>query len=217
MQKKVIQYKKNIKDYAQLIKDRINHVQIEEYPNYQLFENGKIWSWKQLCWAKPVMINEKDEYYNLINQSQNKHVTFRLATLMFEYFHKIINSDQNELRHETIKEFPDYEIYQNGKIWSKRFSKFIKPRIQGGHQIVWLSKKDNPKAKKAKHYGRFVHDLLYEHFINPIPAGYVIHHLDFCKTNNDLNNLILMTAEAHLWFHAQMSRGKKKPRKNKKN
>ncbi len=216
MQKKISQYKKNVNEYSQLVKEGIEHVQIEDYPNYQLFENGRIWSWKQLGWARPVMTNEKDEYYMLVNYKTNKSSTFRLATFMFKYFHKTIN-EQSELRHVTIKEFPGYELFQNGKIWSKRFSKFIKPRMQGGHKIVWLGKKDNPDAKKAKHYGRFVHDLLYEHFINPIPEGCVIHHLDFCKTNNDLNNLILMTSQAHMWFHGKMSKGKKKPRKNKKN
>lgn len=42
--------------------------------------------------------------------------------------------------------------------------------------------------------------------LTELPKGYVVHHIDFDKTNNDINNLALMTISAHGKLHS-MFRG----------
>lgn len=42
------------------------------------------------------------------------------------------------------------------------------------------------------------------HGITEIPEGYVVHHKDGCKTNNDIGNLQLMTVADHTAHHQGM-------------
>jgi hypothetical protein len=41
----------------------------------------------------------------------------------------------------------------------------------------------------------FIHKLVYEAFIGPVPNGYCIDHIDGDKYNNNLNNLRILTYE----------------------
>ena len=42
--------------------------------------------------------------------------------------------------------------------------------------------------------------------ITEIPKGYVVHHIDLDKTNNDINNLALMTNSAHSKLHRRLDK-----------
>lgn len=42
--------------------------------------------------------------------------------------------------------------------------------------------------------------------ITEIPKGYVVHHIDLDKTNNDINNLALMTNSAHCKLHQMLNK-----------
>lgn len=42
-----------------------------------------------------------------------------------------------------------------------------------------------------------LHNFIYEKEVSKIPDGYVIHHKDHNKTNNNIENLELLTPEAH--------------------
>lgn len=56
------------------------------------------------------------------------------------------------------------------------------------------------------------HRVIWEHFHKrKIPAGYVIHHVDFHARNNSLVNLQLLSKEAHHEVHAAQMRGEKNP------
>lgn len=55
--------------------------------------------------------------------------------------------------------------------------------------------------------------IFYHHYIwcltmgwTEIPTGYVIHHIDLDKTNNNINNLALMTIEAHTRLHQLLNK-----------
>ena len=55
--------------------------------------------------------------------------------------------------------------------------------------------------------------IFYHHYIwclamgwTEIPQGYVIHHIDLDKTNNNINNLALMTIEAHTRLHQLLNK-----------
>ena len=50
--------------------------------------------------------------------------------------------------------------------------------------------------------GEFVHRMVYEYFSGKsIPDGYVIHHIDEDKVNNNIDNLILMNDAEHRILH----------------
>ena len=56
---------------------------------------------------------------------------------------------------------------------------------------------DGKKAAQA-------HRIIWERAFGKIPEGYVIHHKDGNKHNNDLSNLQLMKSSEHKALHAQM-------------
>lgn len=55
--------------------------------------------------------------------------------------------------------------------------------------------------------------IYYHHYIwckynniTQIPDGFVVHHIDLDKTNNDINNLALMTVSAHARLHQMLNK-----------
>jgi NADH:ubiquinone oxidoreductase subunit len=53
--------------------------------------------------------------------------------------------------------------------------------------------------------------VMEKHLGCKIPKGWVVHHIDEDPTNDDIDNLALMTNKAHLILH---HKGKKNPKKN---
>lgn len=49
--------------------------------------------------------------------------------------------------------------------------------------------------------GRSLHREVWKYFFGEIPVGFVIHHIDCDKNNNDISNLRLMTKEEHSILH----------------
>ncbi len=188
---------------AQTVKARIksyqsetcNHVEVKNFPNYELFENGKLWSWSKLDWCKPTY--NSNIRYQLVNHKTGVYKCFLINTLVKEHFgHNLLPQDENlkNLKHITLNYSDDYEIYQNGLVWSSSLQRMLTVKhIKGGHNGVFI----NGKLKQ-------LHRLLYEHFINHIPKGYIIHHLNNIGTDNSLNNLILMQLSQHKRFHDNM-------------
>ena len=88
-----------------------------------------------------------------------------------------------EGNYKTIPNFPNYLIFDDGRVWSLTKHVFLKQRIAwGGYYTVGL--KNNGQS-----VSRFVHRLLAEAFI-PNPNNYkVVNHKDENKLNNSLDNL----------------------------
>lgn len=53
--------------------------------------------------------------------------------------------------------------------------------------------------------GKLMHRFIYEELVGDIPDGYVIHHKDLDKSNNDLSNLEMMTSSEHKALHARLN------------
>jgi len=63
------------------------------------------------------------------------------------------------------------------------------------------------KRTESGHYrgyhGKYIHQVVWEHFNGEIPKGYVIHHIDGDKSNNEISNLQIMTQHEHMELHRE--------------
>jgi len=92
----------------------------------------------------------------------------------------------------AILRFPDYDIFPDGKVWSKprlnsinswRKGRFLKSAThKSGHKCVYLS-------LNGKLFKRYVHRLVLEAFAGPCPNGKEGCHYDGNPANNELTNL----------------------------
>lgn len=68
-----------------------------------------------------------------------------------------------------------------------------------GYKAIYLP--DHPKANIS---GVIMYHnyLMEQHLGKPIPEGFVVHHIDGDKLNNDITNLVLVTPQVHGRIHA---------------
>ena len=60
-------------------------------------------------------------------------------------------------------------------------------------------------SRKEGNHSKYLHNLIWEnHYNKPVPEGYVIHHLDGDKLNNNINNLQCVKIENHNRFHNKL-------------
>jgi len=69
--------------------------------------------------------------------------------------------------------------------------------VRGGYESVGL-------VLNKKETRRYIHRLVFEYFVKPIPFGFFINHKDGNKLNNSLENLEIVTAKENT-RHAIMS------------
>ena len=88
-----------------------------------------------------------------------------------------------------FREYDNYEIYEDGRIFSYLTNKFLKPQTtKNGYQQVTLI--DN--YGKRKKY--LLHRVVYETFTSkPIPEGMQCNHISEDKTDNRFWNINIMT------------------------
>jgi len=83
-----------------------------------------------------------------------------------------------------VKDFPNYLIYPDGRVWSKngRSNGFMKPQLSRGYYYVYLYKDCKGKAK-------LIHRLIAEHYIaNPENKPFVDHR-NRDRKDNRIENL----------------------------
>ena len=95
-----------------------------------------------------------------------------------------------------FREYDNYEIYEDGRIFSYWTNKFLKPKTsKGGYQRVGLVDNEG----KQKWY--FVHRVVWESVTgSPIPEGMQINHISEDKTENFFENLELMSPKQNINF-----------------
>lgn len=111
-----------------------------------------------------------------------------------------------------FRDYNNYEVFENGKIWSYKISKFLKPlTLQSGYQMVILT--DNEGKKKSY----YVHRVVYEAVTGePIPEGYEINHISEAKYENFFENLQLLTHKQNINYGTRNSRARKSLTNNPK-
>lgn len=102
---------------------------------------------------------------------------------------------------KTIKQFPNYEIYEDGTIWRMEHDSFggshlTRRKIKANKSkngYLTVSMRDN-KGRKRQMY---VHRLVYMAFIGDIPPKHEIDHIDGDRANNSPSNLRQCTHKAN--------------------
>jgi hypothetical protein len=84
----------------------------------------------------------------------------------------------------TLKDYPMYQIFPTGEIFSKYRNKVLKPdQCKKGYQRVSLTDLSGKICRKL------VHRLVAEHFIENLNNLPFINHIDNDPSNNDVSNL----------------------------
>lgn len=88
------------------------------------------------------------------------------------------------MRSVVIKGYPNYLVYEDGRIYSNKTNRFLTQCLnRGGYLILNLSRKGE---KPLSHR---VHRLVAEHFLDRIVGLSDVNHIDGVKTNNHISNL----------------------------
>lgn len=89
------------------------------------------------------------------------------------------------IEHRQIPGLEDYEVGDDGSVWSLKFGKRKKLKPQkcpNGYYNVGL-------YKNGKHHTKFVAPLVLRTFVGPKPPGCQTAHKDGNRANNQLSNL----------------------------
>lgn len=108
--------------------------------------------------------------------------------------------------------YSNYEVYEDGRIWSYKRKKFLKPITRkDGYQQVNLYDNDG----KIKCY--LLHRVVWEAVTGePIPEGYEINHRSEVKTENMVSNLELVSHKQNLNYGSGNERRSKSLTNNPK-
>lgn len=101
-----------------------------------------------------------------------------------------------------FRQYDNYEVFDDGKIYSYKSKKFLKPSTnKGGYQQVNLY--DNEGKMKTYRLNRVVYEAVSG---SHIPDGLQVNHINECKSDNRFENLNLMTCKENINFGSRNAR-----------
>ena len=88
------------------------------------------------------------------------------------------------MKQVDILNFTNYQIAENGKVWSKKSNKFLKcNKDRNGYYFVYIKNND------GKYVSRFIHRLIAEAFIPNPDNKPCVDHISTNKEDNSIENL----------------------------
>ena len=85
--------------------------------------------------------------------------------------------------------------------------------IEDGKGYLMILKPEWYTGRKGSKHVFYHHVVMCEYLgITEIPEGFVVHHIDQDPKNNDINNLQLMTMQAHTKLHQQLRKCRDYPK-----
>lgn len=161
---------------------------IKDFPKYEIFEDRRIRNIK----TDRFLVVKGSVYLQNETGSHICSVRKLMQQAGFNTAPQIVG-----LKHVTINNYPNYQLYDNGQVWDSflgRWKMFGKG--ERGHLQVQLTNEQGSTKL-------WVHRLVYQHFIGPIPAGneWIIHHRDSCPQHNTPDNLFLTDRSGHTRDH----------------
>lgn len=100
-----------------------------------------------------------------------------------------------DIQSKIIDQFPNYRIYEDGRVQNIKTNRFLKPGINGhGYLSVVLS-------LNGRMYSNSIHRLLAQEFISNPENKPCVNHIDGNKLNNSLDNLEWVTYSENI-LHA---------------
>ena len=101
-----------------------------------------------------------------------------------------------------FRDYNKYDVYPDGRIWSYRKNKFLKPStLPSGYQQVCLT--DNEGNRKMYYLHRVVYEAVSG---EPIPSNMQINHRSEVKTSNMISNLELVSPKENSNYGTGISR-----------
>lgn len=101
----------------------------------------------------------------------------------------------------NLIDFEKYIITEDGKVFSKRFNRYmLGTSSRGGYLTLCLRCKD----QKSRVF--YFHRVIWFYFNGEIPQGYEINHIDEDKTNNSLSNLELLSRGDNIRYGTRTER-----------
>ena len=99
------------------------------------------------------------------------------------------------MRQVDIKGFEDYQITDDGRVWSKKTNRWLKYFLtEKGYLSVTI--RNNSKKR-----GYFVHRLVAETFIPNPENKPCVDHINTIRTDNRVENLRWVTPSENAFFH----------------
>lgn len=104
-----------------------------------------------------------------------------------------------------FRDYTKYEVYEDGRIWSYKSKKFLKPQtVKGGYKQVCLYDNEG----KPKLY--LLHRVVYETFSgSPIPNNLQCNHISEDKTDCSFANINLLTPKENINWGSRTERFRK--------
>ena len=83
---------------------------------------------------------------------------------------------------QRIPNYPKYLVTDDGRVWSIKTYRWLKPFLRSGYPSVCISNQRGFKNER-------VHRIVLEAFVGPCPSDMVCRHLDGNPLNNNSDNL----------------------------
>lgn len=100
---------------------------------------------------------------------------------------------------KQIENFPKYQVSNKGRVKHAEKGLLNPYTMKSGHFFVSLS-------NKGKRRTAAVHNLVAELFLGNRPPGYIVHHNDEDKSNNNAVNLEYISRKGHGHKHKDQNR-----------